>query len=283
MRWSKAWLARLAVGGLWLAALGAFVLSSLENRFIFFPQRELEADPSVVGLAYEDVRVETADGLELHGWFLPASGSPTILFLHGNGGNISHRLPVARCLVDEGFPVLLMDYRGYGLSQGKPSEHGLYLDAQAMYRHLIEARGLEPASVVAWGKSLGGAVAIDLATRERLGGLVLESTFLNAPAMARLIVPWWPVRLLKTRFASDEKLAGLELPKLIIHGDRDEVIPFAQGRALYERAAEPKSFLAVPGGDHNDLPLLSHSEVLARVEDFLRRSIPTGARPAAGS
>ena len=262
--------ARLLVGGVLLAALGALVLASLENRFIFFPMRELEADPSVARLPFETVHVSTADGLTLHGWFLPAPGTPTILYLHGNAGNVSHRLEMVKCLVEQGYPVLIMDYRGYGLSEGKPTEQGLYLDAQAMYGHLVRERGLAPSEIVAWGKSLGGAVAIDLATREPLAGLVLESTFLNARAMARLILPWWPERFVRAGLASDEKLARLAVPKLIIHGDRDSVVPVEQGQKLYELAAPPKSLHVVEGGEHDDFLLNSRSDLLVRVERFLK-------------
>jgi fermentation-respiration switch protein FrsA (DUF1100 family) len=246
----------------------------IENLIIFHPVRGLQVDPSLEGLDYEEISVETADGVRLHGWFLPAAGSPTILYLHGNAGNITDRLSKAACLVSEGYPVLLMDYRGYGLSEGHPTEEGVYRDALAMYAHLVEERGLPENEIAVWGMSLGGTVAVDLASRVPVGRLIVESTFTSATDLARVTLPWWPSRLIRARLDSVSKVPSLRLPKLFIHGERDEIVPFDHGRRLFEQAAEPKRFLALPRAGHNDTWLAGGAAYLETIAAFLRADGP---------
>jgi fermentation-respiration switch protein FrsA (DUF1100 family) len=253
-----------------LAALGAAMWDRIENQLIFMPTGELWTDPAAQGLAWEEVRLRTDDDVGLYGWFLPAEGGPTVLYLHGNAGNIADRLSKLACVVEQGFPVLLVDYRGYGRSEGRPSEGGVYRDALAMYRYLTEQRGLSPDRIAVWGMSLGGAVAVEVASRVPVGRLIVESSFTSARDMAPLVLPFWPRRLVVAEFDSEAKIAKLRMPKLFLHGDADTVVPWEQGRRLYEAAAEPKTFVNLPGADHNDALLPGNAEYLQAVVSFLR-------------
>ena len=246
----------VAAGFLLFSILILFlVIGRLEHGMIFFPYRPIEAEPSDIPLDFEDVRLQTEDGVEIHGWWIPSDGAEaTVLMFHGNAGNISHRLQRISFFHDLGVDTLIIDYRGYGRSQGRPSEKGLYRDATAAYRHLTEVRRIDPSRIVIFGKSLGGAVATDLAVREKAGGLVLESTFTSIRDMARLLIPILPVHLLvRTRLDSLSKIPRLEVPLLVIHGDRDEIVPFEQGKRIFEAATSETEFLSIPGAGHNDV------------------------------
>ena len=261
--------AALAAG---IMAFASFVLASVENLFLFHPARKLASDPSVLGLDYEDVLIDSSDGVQLHGWYLPAAGSPTILYLHGNGGNIADRIDKAACLVHQGYPVLMVDYRGYGGSSGSPSEEGVYRDAVAMYQWLRREHGLEPGEIVVWGMSLGGAVAVELASRVEVGALIAESTFTDTREVASIVYPWLPRLFLRQRFDSRSKVGRLTIPKLFIHGGQDEVVPLAMGQSLYEAAAPPKSFYLVPGAKHANAYAVGGMDYLDRIAKFLGSS-----------
>jgi fermentation-respiration switch protein FrsA (DUF1100 family) len=227
----------------------------LEKRLIYFPFRTLDVTPGALGLRHDELRLVTEDGVSLHAWHLPVAGSRfTVLLCHGNGGNISHRLDRvlimhAKLAVD----VLLFDYRGYGRSEGSPDEAGTYRDARAAYRYLREERGLAPDRIVLFGESLGAAVAINLALEREARALVLESPFTSIREMAREVYPFLPVgRFLRTRYDNLEKVPRLRVPTLVMHGERDGIVPFRLGRALFEAIPEPKRFYAIPGADHND-------------------------------
>ncbi len=252
------------------------IFARLENRMIYFPTRDLEGTPSQVGLEFDDANIRTADGISIHGWWVPHDEAKlTVLFFHGNGGNISHRIHLLELLRDLGVSTLMVDYRGYGRSEGRPSEEGLYRDADAALKHLREARGIPLDRIVIFGKSLGGAVAIDLAARVETGGLIVESSFTSIKDMARRTVPILPVHLLvRTRFDSLAKMPSLRQPLLVIHGNRDEVVPFEMGRALYDAAEGTKDFLAVPGAGHNDLEYVGGEVYRERLRTFLARLSP---------
>ena len=227
------------------------IIRQIEARSIFFP---MKGTPSVTGnsAAHEDVFFETADGKKLHGWFVPAASNsivPVILFLHGNAGNIGHRWEKIRILHDLDISVFIFDYRGYGQSEGKPSETGIYKDADAAYAYLV-ARGITPGRIIVHGESLGGAFAIDLAARKSVKALIVENTFTSVPAMVRRTMPFIPPFILATRLDSLSKIAKIPTPKLIFHSVDDEIIPFEMGKALFEAAAEPKRFVQLRGG-HN--------------------------------
>lgn len=227
----------------------------LEKRLIYFPFRTLDVTPKELGLRFEEARLVAEDGTALHGWFLPVEGSRyTVLVCHGNAGNISHRLDRALLMHAKlKTDVFLFDYRGYGLSEGSPDEEGTYRDARAALRHLVTGRGIDRAHLIVFGESLGAAVALQIALEEPVRALVLEAPFTSIADMAGSVLPLVPIgRLLRTRYDNLGKIAGLRVPLLVLHGDRDTTVPFAQGRRLFEAAPEPKRFFAIPGAEHND-------------------------------
>jgi hypothetical protein len=254
----RRWLGRLwrVVRVLLIACLGALLLMMFfENSLIFVPLNYPDDDWHPHGLVFEEVRFQAADGVRLHGWYVPHDHPrATILFLHGNAGNITHRADVLRILHDRvGAAVLIFDYRGYGRSEGRPSEQGVLADARAARAWLGQRQGTGQRDIVLMGESLGGAVAVDLAAADGARALVLESTFSSLPDVAARHVRWLPVGLLmRTRFDSLAKIAAYHGPLLQSHGPRDTIIPFDLGRRLFEAANEPKQFIAIQGRDHND-------------------------------
>jgi fermentation-respiration switch protein FrsA (DUF1100 family) len=265
-------IAILLLGGVGLAML----LSFLEQSMVYYPEKDLQGDPSGAGLAFEDVHLETEDGLSIHGWWVPHEDARmAILFLHGNAGNISHRLGRIALFHDLGASILIGDYRGYGRSEGRPSERGLYRDADAMYRHLREERGIPPERIVIFGKSLGGAVAADLAARKEAAGVILESSFTSLPDMAREVIPLLPGKLMvRSRYDNLRKIPTVRMPILIIHGDEDRVVPFEMGQRLLDAAPEGTQFFPVPGADHNDVLEMGGRIYPERVRSFLARVTP---------
>lgn len=249
------------------------LLRWFEYRQVFQPTRRFDASPEILGRPWENVELVAADGVRLHGWFFPADPTSTnrhlaLLHCHGNGGNISHRLPAADQWLQAGLNVLLLDYRGYGQSAGRPSEAGTYLDAQAACQWLVQ-RGFSHDRVIALGESLGGGVVTELARREPLGGLVLQSTFTSLTDAGAELFPWLPVRLLsRIRYPSRERLAGLSLPVLVLHSRQDTLIPFHHGERLFAAAREPK-LLGEIAGDHNDAFDADRGEYLRAVRAFL--------------
>jgi fermentation-respiration switch protein FrsA (DUF1100 family) len=228
------------------------LIEQMMSRFIYYPDRHWIAEPKDLGLAAEEVRLEPELGVELHAWFFPHPDPlASLLFCHGNAGNASHRLGNVRLLVDKGFQVLLFDYRGYGHSSGAPSELGLYRDASAAWLHLVERPDTANAPHIIFGRSLGGAVAVDLAVRAGASGLIVESTFTSIRTLVRLIYHV-PLPEMPVRYDSLSKIGQLKMPLLAIHGEQDELIPFADGRALFEAAPQPKTWYPIPGAGHND-------------------------------
>lgn len=228
-----------------------------QDRLLYLPSaagRDWAATPEAIGLEFEDVRFDTADGVELSAWWVPAMPARgSLLFFHGNAGNISHRLDSIGIFNDLGLSVLIVDYRGYGRSGGSPSEEGTYRDAEAAWRFLVEDLGEAPGRIVVFGRSLGAAVAAHLA-RSAVpvpAALIVESAFTSAPDMAQQAYPFLPARWL-TRFdyGTRDQVANVQCPVLVIHSEEDEIIPFSHGRSVYESAPEPKRFLAISGG-HN--------------------------------
>lgn len=224
-----------------------------QPHITFYPQAEMAETPAQWGMAYEAVELTTADRLKLHGWFIPAAGaSKTLLFFHGNGGNISHRGESLAIFHRLGLNVLIIDYRGYGRSEGEPDEAGLYRDAQAAWDYLTQQRAIAAQNIIIFGRSLGGAVAADLAAKVSPGALILESTFSSANEMAAHLFPWLShVVWLRYRFDNTQKITQLRAPLLLLHSPQDEVIPYRLGRKLFDLAPQPKQFFALRGG-HND-------------------------------
>ncbi len=222
-----------------------------QPAMLFYPVTELVATPFDVGLAYEEVKL-SADSIELHGWYLPNPGSErTLLFFHGNAGNISHRLDSLQIFHRLGLNVLIIDYRGYGRSGGTPSEEGLYQDGKAAWRYLTERRGDKAENIVIFGRSLGAAVAARMAEQEQPAALIIESGFTSVKAMAREHFPLlsWMTPL-RYRFDTEEALGKVHCPVLVAHSREDEISPFAFGEKLFQAAHEPKRFLTLKG-DHN--------------------------------
>lgn len=251
----------------------ALYLFFMQPRMLYYPDmpgRELEANPAAVGLAYEDVALLTRDGVRLHAWFIPAEHPrATVLYCHGNAGNISHRLDSIRLLHSLGLQVLILDYRGYGQSEGKPSEAGTYRDADAAWHYLLETRGLPASGIILLGRSLGAAVAADLASRTQPAAVILESAFTSVPDRAAEIYPWLPVRLLsRYRYDNLGKMARIDRPLLLVHGREDEIIPFSHAERLFRRAREPKSLLEISGG-HNDAFQRSREAYTHGLQTFL--------------
>lgn len=240
----------------WLLPLAALFLwgcgSPIERSLIYYPVRRLESNPRAHGLHYEDVAFQADDGVWLHGWLVPGRTPWTLLWAHGNAGNISHRLENIKEFHDRlGLTVFIFDYRGYGRSEGRPSEEGLYRDARAALATLHARGDLDPERMIYFGRSLGAAVAVELALHRPPAGLILESPFLSVPAMANRTLPGLGY-LFRTRYDSLAKIGRLRVPLFILHGDQDEVVPFVHGRRLFEAAPEPKTFYAIPGAHHND-------------------------------
>ena len=252
------------------------LLASCQSKLIWFPGKPGDITPRDEGLVFEDLTLPTADGEQIHAWFLPAKGEPrgALLLSHGNAGTIENRLDFARFFVEERVSVLLYDYRGYGSSTGSPSEEGTYVDARAAWKELVEKRGFEPARILLYGESLGGGVTVQLATEVKSAGLILHDTFSSLDDAAAYHYPWLPVRwLLRTHYDNLGKIRRVQAPLFLLHSPDDEVIPFEQGQRLCVAAAEPKEML-VTGGGHNDPSYLGNPEWAARVRAFVERALP---------
>ena len=261
-----------------LALCYVIILAALyffQDRLLYFPTRELEATPAALGLAFEDVYFRAADGIQLHGWYIPApQARATMLFCHGNAGNISHRLDSIRIFHALGLNVFIFDYRGYGKSSGRPGEKGIALDALAARQWLAEVKHTDPSRLIVFGRSLGAAVAAELACASRPAAVILESAFTSYPDIGAEIYPWLPVRVIaKYRYATIEKVPSLGVPVLIVHSPADELVPFRHGRALFDACAQPKYFLEISGG-HNEGFLLSGDQYVLGLERFISSAVP---------
>ena len=274
----------VALSGAALMVVGITVWQTklLDRQFIFFPERELSGTPGDVGLEYEDVFFSTDDGVRLHGWFVPGSSDTTLLWFHGNAGNISHRidnlLMIHRRLEVN---VFIFDYRGYGRSDGDVSEGGMYADAEAALDHLGSRAIGDPDlhnNLVLFGRSLGCAVAVDIATRRKVRGVILESPFTSVRAMVKRSYPYLPsgllMQLVRARYDSLAKITHVDSPVMVLHGDRDETVPFDMGHELYDAANEPKRFYTIEGAAHNDTFIVGGAPYYEALRKFVED--PTG-------
>jgi fermentation-respiration switch protein FrsA (DUF1100 family) len=262
----------IAAATIFYVLLGV-ALYFMQERMVFLarlPGRELEVTPRDAGFEYVDVTTKTADGLALHGWYVYARNPRgTVLFLHGNAGNISHRLDSIAIFHELGLDTFIIDYRGYGQSEGKPGEEGTYRDAEAAWEHLVIERGEDPARIVVFGRSIGGAVAAWLATKHKPAALIVESSFTSAVEMAAHLYPIMPVRLIsRLKYPVIDFVAGITCPVLIVHSRDDEIIPFVMGKALYKAAPAPKAFLELTG-DHNNGFLISRDRYREKLDEFI--------------
>lgn len=235
---------------------GAYAFDAMDRHYIFFPERALQATPEVAGLEYEEVRFPAADGVRLHGWLLPGKEEqPLLLFAHGNAGNISHRIDNLVHFQRLGLTVFIFDYRGYGLSEGQISEQGSYNDMRGALAWL-QQRGWKPQQMIYFGRSLGAAVALQLAVEEPPAGLVLESAFTSIAGMGwhhqpltYALLGWWA---LSSQYNNLIKIGQIRCPLLIFQGEQDRIVPLKMARKLYARAPKPKTLYLIPGADHND-------------------------------
>lgn len=247
---------------------------AVERSLIYYPTRRIEATPVDAGLGFEDVRVTAEDGVALHGWYVPGRRPATLLWCHGNAGNISHRVENLRLVRDRlGLGVLIFDYRGYGQSEGTPSETGTYRDARA-FRAWLRRRQPTPLSpVVYFGRSLGAAVAAALALEDPPAALVLETPFTSVRAMANATLPGAGL-LFRTRYDTLALVPRIRVPLLVLHGEDDEVVPLHHGLAVFGAAGEPKRFVRIPRARHNDTYLVGGDAYWQAWEAFLSSHLP---------
>ena len=262
---------RLLVLILILIAILVFALKYIEAWGIFFPTKDIGWYPSDVNMPFEDIYAKTKDGATVNGWFIPREGARyTLLFFHGNAGNIQHRLDKMLMLWESGLNIFIIDYRGFGKSEGRMTEEGFYIDADTAYGYLVKTRGIKPEEIIIYGESLGTAVAVDLASRARAAGVILEGAFSNGRDMAKKIYPFFPGFIFSNKFNSLKKIKASAMPKLFIHSVDDEIVPFAFARKLYQAAPGPKEFAELSGG-HNTCFKDSREKYISSITGFIRR------------
>lgn len=241
------------------------------RKYIFFPERELWVWPEDYNLKYEEVWFQATDRISLYGWWIPG-GRFVVLFAHGNGGNISHRADIAARFYAQGFSVFLFDYRGYGKSKGKPTEKGTYKDAEGALQYLLEKFGIPVSRIVPVGESMGGAIVVDLCTRFNFRAAVLISC---ASSLSQVMCHLYPDRAWNRKFSgiynSSMKISQAHSPMLIVHGDMDELVPFDQGKELFQRANFPKAFYRVRGASHNDIYEVGGEQLFKRIREFVKK------------
>ena len=255
---------------------GAGCGGPLESRLIYFPDRTVRATPADVGLPYEDLYLETKDGVRLNAWFVPKPGArATMLWFHGNAGNMGDRVAQIK-IYHQRWSVsqMLIDYRGYGKSGGEVSEEGTYEDGRAAMAYVTEDKGISPQALVLFGRSIGAAIAVQMATEFKAAGLILETPFTSIRDMARrhypLIGRAYPLSI---RYASIDKIAQVTMPLLVLHGDRDDIVPFGQGERLFQAANEPKRFFTISGAGHNDILLRADNAYHLEVAQFIAQVV----------
>jgi len=273
---------RLVISAVALWATIIITMVVFEDALIFFPDRypsgnwDVEAVARGSGTSVEDCFFEASDGVKLHGWWCrpkgetaAGTGKMVLLWFHGNAGNLAQRAGQMIALAKIPAQVFIIDYRGYGRSEGRPGEEGLYRDGRAAWNYLTQEKGVDPATIVIHGVSLGGAVAVDLATEVDAAGLILQSSFTSVPDMAThhyRVVPKW---LIRTRMNSLAKIGEVDVPIMVIHSPSDEVVPFSHGRRLYEAARGEKQFLEIPGASHNETSLVGGETYFGAIREFL--------------
>ncbi|RKZ49225.1 MAG: alpha/beta hydrolase [Gammaproteobacteria bacterium] len=248
----------------------SLLLYLFQPKFVYFPLSEIDYTPDMAGLAYEDIYFKTEDDVELNAWFIPVEGArKTLLFFHGNGGNISHRLDSLKIFHELGLSVFIIDYRGYGQSQGTTSEQGTYKDAEAAWQYLTESRGIPDKDIIIFGRSMGGGVATWLSIQHTPDLLILESTFTSVADMAKHYYPYLPAHLLtRIKYASIDRIGAIQCPILFSHSQTDEIVPFELGLQLFKQAQAPKMFMQLEGG-HNDGFIVTGRSYVNGIKEFL--------------
>lgn len=251
-----------------------------QTSLVFLPEidRDFRASPDDIGMSFTPLKLATADGEILDGWFVPAEPNlqprGLVIFFHGNAGSMAHRLDYLRMFHDLGLATLIIDYRGYGKSSGTPSEEGTYRDADAAWLHATRVLGFTASRIVVFGESLGGGVAAQLAAKQRPAALVLASTFTSVPDMGADLYPLLPIRMLaRIRYDSLTQLTRITCPLLVIHSRNDDIIPFTHGQRLFEAARPPKQFLAIEGS-HNTGFVFGREDWIRQLDGFLRQALP---------
>lgn len=241
----------------------------LEQKSLYHPYKEIPETPKNLRINFEEINFKTTDGQLLNGWFVPAKAAKvTVLYCHGNAGNMYHRLRKVKFFYEMGVNFFIFDYRGYGKSAGKPTEKGLYKDAQAAYDYLVSRNDVDRNKIIVYGKSLGGPVAANLCLNRQVSALILEGSFASVVLRAQQLYPLLPMRFLITqKYDTMAKVKNLRIPKLIAHGRQDEVISFHHGETLYKSAAEPKQFLPFEGA-HNDDVFVTSADFKVELEQF---------------
>ena len=244
----------------------------VDRSFIYFPSREIEATPGDVGLEFEDVRFQASDGVALHGWFVAGGGDATLVWFHGNGGNIGHRVGNIRELVERlQISIFIFDYRGYGRSEGSTYEEGTYLDAESAITYVRSRGDVDPEKTIYFGRSLGCAVAAEMAIKYPPRALICESGFTSVRAMTKSVYPFLPglQLLVTTKYDTLSKIAWVDVPVMILHGDRDEIVPFSMSRELFDAAKGPKRFYTIEGAGHNDTYYVGGPDYFEALREFV--------------
>jgi uncharacterized protein len=243
-------------------------LSAIENALLFFPDKKIEATPDKINLKFDEIELETADKVKLSAWWTPNDNArATLIFSHGNAGNIGNRLDKLKIFHDLGLNVLLYDYRGYGKSEGRPSDNGLYADAQAAYDYAVNEKKIPVDQIISYGESLGGPVAAHLAANNKVKAVILESTFTNLEDMALLRMPLL-AGLAKSRLDTLADVANIKSPVLVLHSPNDEIVPYAHGQKLFEAVKTPKQFVKLHG-DHNSGFWKSKDKYVKGLDEFV--------------
>ena len=258
----------ITLSGIYLLLL--IGLFCMQRRLVFYPTRDIFATPHNFGIPFEDVYFETSDGVKINAWFVPADNAEfTVLFCHGNGGCLAHRVETVELYNKLGVNFFIFDYRGYGLSESVASEHGIYLDAESAWRFLVEEKGIPPEKIVLIGRSLGGAPASKLAAEKHPRRLICESSFISIPETGSDSYPYLPVRqLARYKFPTGDYLKQVKCPALIIHSRKDEVVRFRHGQKLFELASPPKTFLELTG-THDECYFDCRDKYTAAVSRFI--------------
>ena len=264
------WTFLLTISGLYLIII--IILTVFQSRFIYFPHKQISATPEFIGIEFEQIVFEASDGVNLCGWFIPAENhNKTLLFCHGNAGNISHRLESIKIFADLGLGVFIFDYRGYGSSKGNPSEEGTYLDAAGAWQYLIDIKMIKPDEIIIFGRSLGASIAAWTAQKYDPKALIIESAFISVPELGSEIYPFLPVKLLsRFKYSTIDYIRKISCPVLVIHSRNDDLIPYKHGVKLFETANEPKEFLEI-FGSHNEGFLVSGDKYKQGLNSFLSK------------
>lgn len=283
----RSFLTRVKKARHWLVpGVGLLVIAVMLYRFehsqVYHPTRDAESTPDDVGRPAEDFWLTTPDGLRLHAWFFPAAKSSprarfVMLFCHGNGGNLTSRPGYYRAILETGVSLLAFDYRGYGRSEGEPSEAGTYTDAATAYAWL-RARGFAPEHILVWGESLGGDIASHVAATHSVGGLVLQSSFTSIPDIGAEVFPWLPVKMIsRIKYDTHSRLPHLKCPVVVLHSRADTTIGFHHAERNFAAAREPKALLEIHG-DHNDALLANRAAYVAGAEKLVQLAEAAAAK-----